>query len=203
MNTDSRPLLRMLILGAAAALVTPPLATPSLAAEPDIAALKAEAVEVMKSFGGSLQGELKAAMQRGGPVEAIQVCAAKAIPLADQAAADSGWAVGRSSHRLRNPKNAPDAFEQAVIDDFLARQAKGEPAADMAAAAIVDGPGGPGDKIFRFVKAIPTGEPCLTCHGAAVAPEVAKELDSLYPNDAARGFSLGEMRGVFTLSKPL
>lgn len=195
MQTDSRSFFRLALVAG-----TLGLTAPAIAAESDTAALKAEAVEVMKGFGGALQAELKAAMQRGGPVEAIQVCSAKAIPLADDASAASGWSVGRTSHKLRNPKNAPDAFEQAVLEDFLARQAKGEAAADMAASAIVDGPDG---KVFRFVKAIPTGEPCLACHGTAVAPEVAKELDSLYPNDAARGFKPGEMRGVFTLSKPL
>ncbi|MGC2856615.1 DUF3365 domain-containing protein [Novispirillum sp. DQ9] len=195
MKTNSRSLVRLCILAGALAL-----APAAHAADPDITALKAEAAAIMKVFGGSLQAELKAAMERGGPVEAIQVCAAKAVPLADKASAESGWSVGRTSHKLRNPRNAPDAFEQAVLDDFLARQAKGEAAADMAHAAVVDGPDG---KVFRFVKAIPTGEPCLACHGSTIAPEVAKELDSLYPGDAARGFSAGQMRGVFTLSKPL
>lgn len=195
MQTSTSTFLR---LAAVAGALT--LTAPAYAAEPDIAALKVEAVEVMKAFGGALQGELKTAMQRGGPVEAIQVCAAKAVPLADEASAKSGWSVGRTSHKLRNPKNAPDAYEQAVLADFLARQAKGESAADMAAAAVVDGADG---KQFRFIKAIPTGEVCLACHGTSLAPEVAKELDSLYPSDAARGFSAGEMRGVFTLSKPL
>ncbi|MFA7431248.1 MAG: DUF3365 domain-containing protein [Rhodospirillaceae bacterium] len=170
------------------------------AAEPDITALKGEAAGIIKTFAGSLQGDLKAAMERGGPVEAIQVCAAKAAPLADQASADSGWSVGRSSHKLRNPKNAPDALEAEVLADFLSRQAKGEKADDLVYAAVVDGTKG---KEFRLIKAIPTGEPCLACHGTAIKPEVAKELDALYPTDQARGFSAGDMRGVFTLSKSL
>lgn len=199
MKTNTRVGIRLLKPVAAAAALTL-AAIPALAAEPDAEALKAEAASVMQAFGGSLLGELKAAMERGGPVEAIQVCAAKAQPLAEQAGAESGWSVGRTSHKLRNLKNAPDAYEQSVLDDFLARQARGEKATDMVHAAVVDGPQG---KEFRFIKAIPTGEPCLACHGQAIAPEVAAELDSLYPTDQARGFSAGEMRGVFTLSRPL
>ncbi len=58
--------------------------------------------------------------------------------------------------------------------------------------------------MFRMVKAIPTGEICLVCHGGAeVKPEVEARLAELYPDDRARGFGPGEMRGVFTLSKLL
>jgi hypothetical protein len=195
MKTSSR--LRTRIAALIVALALPAAAS---AAEPDVAALKGEAAGIIKTFAGSLQGELKAAMERGGPVEAIQVCAAKAVPLADQASADSGWSVGRSSHKLRNPKNAPDALELQVLSDFLNRQAKGEKADDLVYAAVVDSAEG---KEFRFIKAIPTGEPCLACHGTAIKPEVAKELDALYPADQARGFSAGDMRGIFTLSRKL
>lgn len=186
------------LLCAALALTT--VAAPALAAEPDPAALAEQAKGVMKQFGGALKGELQAAMKAGGPVAAIEVCNTRAMPLAEKVSAESGWDVARSSHKLRNPANAPDAFEQAIIDDFLARQAQGEKAADMAVAKIVDGPQG---KEFRFVKAIGTEEACTTCHGSDIAPDVAARLDALYPQDAARGFSVGDMRGVFTLRKPL
>lgn len=175
-------------------------ATPALAAEPDTQALVDEAKGVMKQFGGALKGELQTAMKAGGPVAAIEVCNTRAMPLAEKVSAESGWDVARSSHKLRNPANAPDAFEQAIIDDFLARQAKGEKAADMAVAKVVDGADG---KEFRFVKAIGTEEVCLTCHGSEIPAEVDAKLSALYPQDTARGFSAGEMRGVFTLRKKL
>lgn len=193
--------MKTISLALAACALSFTAASTASAAEPDMAALKGEAAGIIKAFAGSLQGELKAAMQRGGPVEAIQVCSAKAVPLAEQAAAESGWSVGRTSHKLRNPKNAPDAFEQQVMADFLDRQAKGEKAEDLVAATVVDAPDG--GKEFRLVKAIPTGEPCLACHGSSLKPEVAAELDTLYPKDEARGFAAGEMRGVFTLSRKL
>ncbi|HQF31154.1 MAG TPA: DUF3365 domain-containing protein, partial [Hyphomicrobiales bacterium] len=59
-----------------------------------------------------------------------------------------------------------------------------------------------GKKLFRLVKAIPTGEVCLNCHGGAeVKAETAEMLAKYYPEDQARGFTLGQMRGVFTLSR--
>ena len=61
-----------------------------------------------------------------------------------------------------------------------------------------------GQKVFRFVKAIPTAQPCLNCHGGDdVKVEVVEKLAELYPEDTARGFSVDQMRGVFTLSKTL
>jgi hypothetical protein len=53
------------------------------------------------------------------------------------------------------------------------------------------------------MSAIPTKKICLECHGANLAPEVAARLDALYPEDRARGFKIGDIRGAFTLSKSL
>ncbi|MOA58455.1 hypothetical protein D3C78_1828600 [compost metagenome] len=53
------------------------------------------------------------------------------------------------------------------------------------------------------MKAIPTGEPCLACHGQQIKPELAAVIDQRYPQDQARGFALGELRGAFTLRRSL
>ena len=173
------------------------IATPAFGAE--VEALKAGGKDVMMKFGGALKGELEAAMKAGGPLEAIPVCNEKAPAIAHDISAAEGWNVGRSSHKLRNPHNAPDAFTKAAIEDFLARQEKGESADTMVKAGIVEEDG---KKLFRLVKAIPTGEVCLNCHGGAeVKAETAEMLAKYYPDDQARGFTLGQMRGVFTLSR--
>ncbi|MCP3969399.1 MAG: DUF3365 domain-containing protein [Rhodobacteraceae bacterium] len=167
----------------------------------DKAALAAEGKALIMEFGGALKAELVAAMQEGGPVNAISVCNERAPEIAGAISGSSAWSVGRSSHKLRNPDNAADAFTAAAIEEFLVRQAAGEKAADLAKVAIVEEDGA---QVFRMVKAIPTGEVCLNCHGGDnVTEPVVGKLAELYPADAARGFSAGEMRGVFTLSKVL
>ena len=60
-----------------------------------------------------------------------------------------------------------------------------------------------GQKTFRYMKAIPTGSLCLACHGDKLDPEVDAKLKALYPNDTARGFKEGDLRGAFTIAKPL
>jgi hypothetical protein len=133
-------------------------------------------------------------------VNAISVCNERAPAIAAAVSAD-GWTVARSSHKLRNPENAPDAFTAEAIAGFLTLQAQGESADVMAKAGITEENG---QRIFHFVKAIPTAELCLGCHGGDnVKPEVVAKLAELYPADEARGFSVGEMRGVFTLTKVL
>ncbi len=166
----------------------------------DQAALAAEGKARIQEFGETLKAELMAAMERGGPVEAIAVCNLRAPEIAAAVSTD-GWAVARSSHRLRNPANAPDAYTAAAIEEFLASEAAGQPASELVKAEIVEEDGG---EVFRMVKAIPTAGLCVTCHGGKeVAPEVEAKLAELYPQDQARGFSEGEMRGVFTLKMPV
>ena len=92
--------------------------------------------------------------------------------------------------------NRPDAWEQAVLEDFQRRSQAGEAVASLNRAEVVDGE-------FRYMRAIATGEPCLACHGSAIKPELVQLLDRHYPQDQARGFAAGELRGAFTLRRPL
>ncbi len=184
-----------------AALCGLAIAAPAQAADDDMDALKAEAAEIIKAFAGELQGELLSAMKAGGPVNAISVCNEKAPAIAAAHEDASGWTVARSSHKLRSGSNVPDDFTAAVIEDFVAREEAGAVAKSLSHAEIVEADG---ERVFRFVKAIPTAQPCLNCHGGDnVKPEVEAKLAELYPDDQARGFSVDQMRGVFTLSKVL
>ncbi len=53
------------------------------------------------------------------------------------------------------------------------------------------------------MKAIPTQEVCLACHGEKIDKATAAKLAKLYPKDKARGFKVGDLRGAFTMSKDL
>jgi len=163
----------------------------------DIDASKA----AIHDFFGTLKGELVKAMKEGGPVHAIQVCNTVAPHIADAKSEEHGLHIARTSLKVRNPGNAPDEWETQVLNQFEERKAGGEAIDTIAKAEVVET--ADGKKQFRFMKAIPTGEVCLKCHGAEIAPEVAAKLDELYPEDKARGFSLGDIRGAFTITKDL
>jgi hypothetical protein len=165
----------------------------------DADALKAEAAKATGGFAEALKDELVTAMSNGGPINAIGACNEKAPAIA-LAKSQDGWKVGRTSQKLRNAKNVPDSWEQATLAEFEARKLKGETPDKLVKAEIVTDNG---QKTFRFMKAIPTAPLCLACHGKEIKPEVASKLDGLYPQDQARGFAEGDLRGAFTLAKKL
>ncbi len=155
---------------------------------------------VAQRFMGELKEELVKALQAEGAVAAIGVCGARAPAIAVGLSLESGWEVGRTSLRVRNPGNAPDHWEGQVLAEFEARRERGEEVAGMERAEVVmvDGV-----QKFRYMKAIPTAGLCLTCHGSALSPEVVSTLRELYPEDQATGFGIGEIRGAFTITQPL
>lgn len=166
-------------------------------AEADIAAARSAA----KELGTNLKAELVAALEAGGPSTALGVCRTVAPSIAENASKAHGLKVGRTALKVRNPDNAPDAFEQRVLKEFVEKIAAGSnPDALEHAEIVSEG----GVKEFRYMKAIPTAaKPCLACHGANVAPELKAQILDLYPEDQATGFKAGELRGAFTVRKVL
>ena len=154
----------------------------------------------VKEFMQSLKGELQKGMQEGGPVNAIGVCNMTAPGIANTYSARKGWTVGRTSLRVRNPDNAPDAWEQKVLEAFEQRKQDGENPAGIEHYEAVEVDGEP---VFRYMKAIPTAELCVVCHGSAIDPYVDARLKELYPEDRARGYQPGDIRGAFTITQPL
>lgn len=146
-----------------------------------------------------LQAKLGAAMADGGPTAAIAVCNTAAPEIAGELSRD-GWAIGRTASRFRNPDNAPDAWETAALTEFDRRLAAGEPSDQLEHHDVVELDG---RATFRYTKAIVTGPLCLACHGDSLDATVTAKLDELYPQDQARGFAAGSLRGAFSVSKPL
>ena len=185
-------------------IVTAMLCCLPFTATADTDQYKAEAKKITGAFFDELKGELVKGMKAGGPVAAISVCNSLAPAIAMKHSKNSGWDVGRTSLKLRNPNNAPDAWETKVLQQFEERRARGESPDTMAYAETVEEGG---DRYYRFMKAIvmPPLEkmPCLKCHGENIDPETAARLDELYPQDKARGYKAGQVRGAFTLKKKL
>ena len=163
-------------------------------------ALQAEAEKAIQAFSKELKAELRAVLKAGGPAQAIKVCQQKAPEIAKSVSAKTGWQIGRTSLRLRNPDNAPDAWEQGVLENFQIQAAEGaKPGGLMYSDFIQED----GKTVFRFMQGIKTEGLCLKCHGSQISPRVKERLVELYPYDRATGFKAGELRGAFTLEKQL
>lgn len=187
-----------LTLAAAAAAASPAMAedapsgpTPALSA----------ARTAVKSLAVALQAQLGAAIQSGGLVSAVTACNTIAPAVTEEASSTSALTVRRTALRVRNPANAPDAFERRVLERFQQEMRAGaDPASLEHAETVTEG----GRSVFRYMKAIPTAAtPCLGCHGSNVQPEIKAEILRLYPHDEAMGFSAGDLRGAFSVYKPL
>ncbi len=172
----------------------------SAAIADEVAKRSKESRVVVGDFMVLLKKELKGAMKEGGPTNAIKVCKNKAPEIAANMSEKNGWRVARTSLKLRNPQNEPDAWELNVMNEFEKRKAAGEPIKKLEFSEIVTTDG---KKQFRYMKAIPTGKVCLKCHGSMIDPDVEAALKQSYPRDKARGFKEGDIRGAFTITQPM
>lgn len=190
-------ILKQLIMVSAIAMAMPAAADEKPA--PETAAYRAEAGKLAGELGNRLREQLTAAMQAGGPLAAVAVCQERAVPIADAIShSNDGWEVGRTSLQVRNPDNAPDSWERSVLETFDKRHAAGEmPATIEQEAVITVGE----QRYYRYMKAIPTGDACLLCHGSNIPTELQEHIGKLYPDDRATGYKAGDMRGAFTLTR--
>lgn len=191
---------RIMQVIAVAALTGLATAQPGIAADDagEVAQL-AKARAAIKGLGGNLKKELVGAMEKGGPVSAIDICRTAAPSIAEEQSQQHGVQVARTALKVRNPDNAPDEFERRVLEDFVKKIEAGSDPMKLDHAETVTA--ADGTKTFRYMKAIPTAEkPCLACHGETIAPDVKAEIDRLYPEDQATGFKAGELRGAFSVT---
>ena len=154
----------------------------------------------LKQFMQQLQKKLLAAVSKNGPVTALGVCNEAAPAITTKISQDSGLGLKRTSLRVRNADNAPDEWELKVLQDFEQQKAAGVGFKQLQYSEIVDMDG---KQVLRYMKAIPTMEKCLACHGSDIAPPIAEKLDVLYPQDQARNFQAGDIRGAFSTQEVL
>ena len=162
----------------------------------DTEQLKQQSRAAVKALGGELKNTLQTSMKADGPVASITKCHTVATPITDSVSNAKGLKISRTSLKFRNPNNKPDAWEESVLKQFEQRKANGEAADKIEFGEVTELDG---KKVFRYMKAIPTGDVCLKCHGGNLAEPVAARLGSLYPDDMATGFNKGDIRGAFTV----
>lgn len=134
------------------------------------------------ALAGQLKTRLSEALGAGGPAGAIGVCAEAAPQLAEEVAAAHSVKLGRTSFRLRNPRNAAPSWAGPLLE----RQVT-EPA------ALTDG-----ERLAALLP-IRIQPECLLCHGARdeMPAELLTALAERYPEDQATGFAAGDLRGYF------
>lgn len=140
--------------------------------------------ETLRLFKTKLMGALKEGLE-DGPESAIDVCQLVAPEIAEEVSSAS-VKIGRTSHKLRNERNAPKEWMQPLLDGYVETPGKSDP-------VVVQLEGG----AVGYVEPIFVKPMCLACHGSALTPAVASRLDEHYPHDQARNFEEGDLRGMF------
>ena len=133
---------------------------------------------------------LTGALQDGDQIGAIAVCRERAPQIAAALSVD-GVRMGRTSHRVRNPDNAPQPWVEPLLAAYLEDPENPEPRA-----VRLD------DSTIGYVEPIYAMSFCLSCHGPSVEPDLEAEILSLYPEDQATGFRMNDLRGLFWVTLP-
>ena len=163
------------------------------------AAAREAAMTLMQELGS----ELKTAMQSGGPEAAVSVCTEQAPAITASVSRARGWQVTRVSSRYRNPLlGMPDTWEAKTLERFRERHAAGESYKGMSRSERVEQAG---QAYYRYMQAIPMKGLCVSCHGSKeeLAPGVQAMLSERYPHDRATGFTVGDLRGAFSIRQPI
>ena len=150
------------------------------------AAETARAEQAMNDLQQALLARLKAAMESGGPAAAVEVCRTEARTIAETVAKKQALELGRTSHGLRNPANAPRPWARSIVEAGSGVKAAAE------TIRVVD----LGDRV-GVLRPIGTTEACTRCHGQAdeVRHNIGTTLAAAYPQDRATGFAPGDLRG--------
>ena len=146
---------------------------------------------ISRKMQGILLSNVSSAIQNGGPAHAIAFCNTRAIPLTDSLSELEGVKISRISDKNRNPKNVASSDELELINQFKTNNAKD---------TVLSWDN---NENYVYYSTIKTGMPaCMKCHGSVgsdIRPETLNALDSLYPEDKARNYALGDFRGLWKI----
>ncbi len=152
-----------------------------------------EAALLSKDLKQNLVKNLTDKMQQDGTIPALEFCHINVSALAKTAAGErmANLEFGRTSHKVRNPKNAAAEWMLPYLDQFKVTNIKSP--AKPVVHQFKDGKKAYLDPLY-------VGPQCMTCHGSP-AKELSAKVMALYPEDKAVGFKLGEFRGMIWIKE--
>ncbi len=159
---------------------------------------------IAQEFTSTLQGILMSELKKGGPEAAVAVCSDTAQKLTAVIGEKYNVEIRRISLKYRNPKNAPRNDEEInLLKKMESEQSNASnPADEPAIKKFKSEEKMNRDKRF-FTAPIKIGAPCLQCHGGEdqINLETLRKINSVYPNDKARGYKSGDFRGAVVIER--
>ncbi|WP_147678738.1 c-type heme family protein [Algibacter pacificus] len=137
---------------------------------------------------------LMGTIQKKGTLEALAFCNEKAYPLTDSMSVVNNATIKRVSDKPRNQNNQANKKELSYINAFkndIKNNTEPKPIVDQI------------DNKVHVYYPITTNSMCLQCHGKPnqdIQNPTLLKLASLYPQDKAIGYSVNEVRGIWSIT---
>lgn len=173
----------LILLSAAASL----LCAAPLSDEQAIAKGSSASAALLQKLGG----EVKSNMQANGPVKTVEFCSNNALAMTDEISARTGTKISRLTLKERNPLNTAKGVEKALLEQWeqMVKNGQSLPAHELK--KLPDG------KRVYYKPLLINNEACLKCHGEiAYDSPLGKAIASTYPEDKAKGYKMGDLRGM-------
>ncbi|TGL99738.1 Tll0287-like domain-containing protein [Leptospira jelokensis] len=151
------------------------------------------ALQITTEAKTNLSKKLMEAMKEGGTKKAIPFCHENALTFTESLGKKANVELKRISNRPRNPKNALTKEEKEIFS--LVQSAKGKDGVFPNHLVSSD------RAVTVFVPITIQGQ-CVQCHGKpeGMEKETKEILKTLYPNDLALGYEVGDLRGLFAVT---
>ncbi len=160
--------------------------------------------EQMRTTAADFMGELKNILlnqvETNGVVSALDVCSDTAQVLTNEFGLQRGVFISRVSLKNRNKNNFPDDYEQNVLNSFHEMMSNNKLDEKTEQIELVK----EGEFTYlRYMKPILIQPGCLNCHGSEsrMLEEVSKQIAERYPDDKARNYKPGDLRGAVSIKK--
>lgn len=153
------------------------------ATNPQAAIQESDAIAAADALKTKLTAHLAQAMSNQDAPAALRICAAEAPKLTADIGKQFNLEVTRITDKPRNPNNRGTQAEIALLNKIRGDEVLGvkKPFYEL-------------DSAYYFPLHI--NQLCLNCHGAAIAPDILTAIRDHYPEDQAKGYSQGELRGA-------
>lgn len=142
----------------------------------------------------TLNANLKREMTENGIENAINYCNLNANQLVDSLSQYYHADIKRTSLKLRNPENAPNAEELENLQFYKLGLEQEVEFGDQIAET---------EETFTYYKPIFLLDACTKCHGKegeTLNSDAYAKIKDLYPDDAATGYAPGDLRGMWVVS---
>ena len=147
-----------------------------------------------------MRKKLTLSIQQYGLAGSMNVCAKEAPAVITDLEKTFGLTIKRTALNVRNPLNAPDPEEKALLEKLVGMLKNGE--ALPQDATLFSETEKDKERILRFYKPVMMQGSCVGCHGTPdkIPADVKKALAASYPKDKAVGYKEGDLRGIISIT---